>query len=165
MLISLLPHTDNALMWALILAGAAVVNGGLVWVVDWLGFNQAHPAVTFVAGAVSVAAAIFGTMLLVRARDIFWNDTWHSVALLVLLVLVIAGASAWVAFDEDLEDGAVVAVFASAAVCAIGILLWAVVQITDAVDRSLQPVGLGGVLVLALLGGAFLWADSQPRRR
>lgn len=147
------------IIWLCVLAVAAVATRAVVGVSEWIEFEY-EGWVTVPAPVVIVALALLDVALLVRFRDVFWNDTWVSVALVILLVIVGAGFAVGYARSGDSEAiWTELAAAVSAGLAAVVVLLWGAGHVIDTVVRALALPSLGAVILAVAIVGYFIYRD------
>lgn len=145
-------------VWLVVLVGAGAVTLATVALSERVE-NERDDWLVWVAPAVLLVLAVINLRLAVRARDVFWNDTWMSVFLLVVAVVVVAALAVFGA-REALRDAELttLAIAAAAAVAVVGSVLWMLGHLFDAAARALPPLG---ALIVA---GVLFWAFVNERR-
>lgn len=157
------PTLTSVGLWVLILGLACALTFGLV--VLSAEAEDRHDGLLSAAPPLAVAGiGIVNLRLVVRARDVFWNDTWVSVLLIVVLVCAIAAfVSVWALANLDDLSFTLIGVLAGAALPVIGALGWMIDHAIDTLDRSLT-FGLSGTLLLLLGGMAFMYVLAKDQR-
>lgn len=128
-------------IWPLVMVGAGVVTLATVALSARVEQERDDWRV-WLAPAALLALAVINLCLAVRARDVFWSDTWVSAFLLGVAVVVAAALAVFGARDslQDAELTAL-AIASPAALTVVGILLWMFGHVVDTVTRALPPIG------------------------
>ena len=161
-LIDLLPTAG--LTWALTALGVSAALIVALALLERAAAAGHHVLGTIIAGGTVAALALFNVMVLVRGRDMLITG-WFSAITVVAVVWGIAGAVAYFALTEgeELDEATTATLLVSGGLCSLSIVLWVIDLAVDAIDKRLQPVGLGGSVVLLVAFGLWLASESSKK--
>ncbi|MDN5715604.1 MAG: hypothetical protein L0G89_00060 [Janibacter sp.] len=154
-MLDLLPTSATAasfFIWLVALLGIGTVTLVTVGVSERVE-NERQGWIVLVPPVALVALSLVNLRLLIAARDVFWSDTWMSVFLLIVAVVVVGVFAAFGA-SQALEDAELTiwAIVAAAIVSGAGSLLWGVGHLVDTIAQALPPLGVIVVVVILIWG-------------